>query len=86
MTFSCYAEHPVFSIQMGETERTADVNRVGVEHQYFNWCLWSICSLSDAERGCGDKAGSDATDESVFWTSEVLPILQMFESFSPGDH
>ncbi|XP_053503278.1 armadillo repeat-containing protein 2 isoform X1 [Ictalurus furcatus] len=39
---------------------------------------------TDAERGCGDKAGSDATDESVFWTSEVLPILQMFESFSPG--
>ncbi|XP_060770129.1 armadillo repeat-containing protein 2 isoform X2 [Neoarius graeffei] len=38
----------------------------------------------DAEHGCRDSAGSDATDESVFWTSEVLPILQMFESVAPG--
>lgn len=70
---------------MGERVRTADVKRVGVKYRCFNWCLWSFCSLSDAEHERRDTAGSEATDESVFWTSEVLPILQTFESVAPGD-
>ncbi|XP_058248083.1 armadillo repeat-containing protein 2 isoform X2 [Hemibagrus wyckioides] len=35
----------------------------------------------DAERGRRDSTGSD---ETVFWTSEVLPVLEMFESVALG--
>lgn len=29
--------------------------------------------------------GDDNVDESVFWNTKVLPVLQEFESFAPGD-
>ncbi|RXN06273.1 armadillo repeat-containing 2 [Labeo rohita] len=34
--------------------------------------------------GHGDT-GDDYMDESVFWNTKVLPVLQEFESFAPGD-
>ncbi|KAK3506989.1 hypothetical protein QTP70_034689 [Hemibagrus guttatus] len=36
---------------------------------------------TDAERGRRDSTGSD---ETVFWTSEVLPVLEMLEAVAPG--
>ncbi|XP_036438207.1 armadillo repeat-containing protein 2 [Colossoma macropomum] len=39
---------------------------------------------TEAENGHGDLTGSHATDESAFWNSEVLPVLQEFEAVTPG--
>ncbi|TSL47633.1 Armadillo repeat-containing protein 2 [Bagarius yarrelli] len=41
-----------------------------------------VCVSSDATRGRVDTTESD---ESIFWTSEVLPVLQMFESVPSGE-
>ncbi|XP_030626701.1 armadillo repeat-containing protein 2 [Chanos chanos] len=39
----------------------------------------------EAERGRGNAAGSDDTDDSVFWNSEILPVLQELETATaPG--
>ncbi|XP_072535058.1 armadillo repeat-containing protein 2 isoform X2 [Salminus brasiliensis] len=39
---------------------------------------------TEAECGHGDMTGRDATDESVFWNFEVLPVLQELEAVIPG--
>ncbi|XP_007255732.2 armadillo repeat-containing protein 2 [Astyanax mexicanus] len=39
---------------------------------------------TEADSGHGDMTGRDATDESVFWNFEVLPVLQEFEAVMPG--
>ncbi|XP_043075220.1 armadillo repeat-containing protein 2 isoform X2 [Puntigrus tetrazona] len=41
-------------------------------------------SKPEVKLGHGDT-GDDNMDESVFWNSIVLPVLQEFESFAPGD-
>ncbi|KAK2884119.1 hypothetical protein QQF64_016036 [Cirrhinus molitorella] len=38
----------------------------------------------EGKLGHGDTA-DDNMDESVFWNTNVLPVLQEFESFAPGD-
>ncbi|XP_072535074.1 armadillo repeat-containing protein 2 isoform X4 [Salminus brasiliensis] len=38
---------------------------------------------AEAECGHGDMTGRDATDESVFWNFEVLPVLQELEAVIP---
>ncbi|XDV42327.1 hypothetical protein PO909_011007 [Leuciscus waleckii] len=41
-------------------------------------------SKPEARLGYGDTC-DDNMDESVFWNTKVLPVLQEFESFAPGD-
>ncbi|XP_077076225.1 armadillo repeat-containing protein 2 isoform X1 [Siphateles boraxobius] len=41
-------------------------------------------SKPEARLGYGDTC-DDNMDESVFWNTKVLPVLQEFESFNPGD-
>ncbi|KAI2652055.1 Armadillo repeat-containing protein 2 [Labeo rohita] len=41
-------------------------------------------SKPEDKLGHGDT-GDDYMDESVFWNTKVLPVLQEFESFAPGD-
>ncbi|KAF4099616.1 armadillo repeat-containing protein 2 [Onychostoma macrolepis] len=41
-------------------------------------------SKPEVKFGHGDT-GDDNMDESVFWNTKVLPVLQEFESFAPGD-
>uniref|UniRef100_A0A8C1C196 Armadillo repeat containing 2 n=1 Tax=Cyprinus carpio carpio TaxID=630221 RepID=A0A8C1C196_CYPCA len=41
-------------------------------------------SKPEVKLGHGDT-GDDNMDESVFWKTKVLPVLQDFESFAPGD-
>ncbi|XP_026774020.3 armadillo repeat-containing protein 2 isoform X2 [Pangasianodon hypophthalmus] len=83
-----------FSLHSGykpeRTEKSSEIlTRIPIKHS--GTPRPSSADLSQAKRtktgaepGCRDTAGSDATDESVFWTSEVLPILQTFESVAPG--
>ncbi|XP_067240117.1 armadillo repeat-containing protein 2 isoform X1 [Chanodichthys erythropterus] len=41
-------------------------------------------SKPETRLGYGDTS-DDNMDESVFWNTKVLPVLQEFESFAPGD-
>ncbi|XP_026146586.1 armadillo repeat-containing protein 2 isoform X1 [Carassius auratus] len=41
-------------------------------------------SKPEVKLGHGDT-GDDNMDESVFWNTKLLPVLQEFESFAPGD-
>lgn len=95
LTFSCYAEHPVLH---SYALRTAWVNFLnfptGINQVHLSVCLYiclSVCltptpchSAVEVKLGHGDT-GDDNMDESVFWNTKVLPVLQEFESFAPGD-
>lgn len=98
LTFSCYVEHPVLH---SCALRTAGVNCLnfpsGIKKISTFTCLFrylfvlsvfltptSCLTAVETRLGYGDTS-DDNMDESVFWNTKVLPVLQEFESFAPGD-
>lgn len=95
LTFSCCVEH---SVLHSYALRTAGVNclnfpsRINKVHLpvylniYLSVCLKPTTCLSavEARLRYGDPR-DDNMDESVFWNTKVLPVLQEFESFASGD-